>query len=671
MATMTNQASPITLDPEAKRLALAIRQQESNNNYNAKGASGEHGAYQFMPDTWKGAAKDILGDANAPMTPENQNKVAYTRIKQWKDEGYRPDQIASKWNHGSPDYKGVVGDRIVNGKKVHYDTPAYVRKVQSIYERMKRDDKLANPQTPAEQRAAAAGAPPGAAPVASGGGAGGPAPVQKTFSQNHPVLGAIGGLLGSGLENIGKGLGNLAAGSAKGVMDIPREAAALGTTAGGLMGKLPGADKAGEAIRATLGRVVSPQQAQGLLNAQNASTEQGALTKPVGTAQNIGYGAEKIGELFVPGLGEEAVGADVASAGEKAPLLARAIQAGKNAVTKGTLSGADLAARTAVQTNDPKQAVLAGAFGLAGGVGGEIAGKVGEAVAPALKESAVKGYIKALAPTTIENKAIAKKIAPGLLERGVTGITRGSLMAKLGSGVEGAIEGMNKVLEKIPEKTPVNIKNIVSSLEKVKEDFMIMGEKGKMIAADPEAVQHIEMFQKILNQVGTETAPVETVRKLRQIWDKAVQSKKGFFGKTVAEGTKLDIQREAAGAIREELAKQFPDLDKANKEFHFWMNAQKVLGDTMQRTAGHAAPLGQTIAEAAGTAGALAEHSGIPGAVFMGQVFKGLKALVSGTGWKTVGAVTKNRIANLLAEGKGEEALAAITKLTVGLSNRK
>lgn len=125
-----------TLDPKVKALASAIRRTEtgtSTDPYNAKGASGESGAYQFMPDTWKGWSKEFLGHENAPMTVENQNKVAYERIKRWKDEGYNPAQIASLWNTGSKPNAYKEGFKGVNDQGVEYDVPAYVEKVSKNY----------------------------------------------------------------------------------------------------------------------------------------------------------------------------------------------------------------------------------------------------------------------------------------------------------------------------------------------------------------------------------------------------------------------------------------------------------------------------------------------------------------------------------------------------------
>lgn len=122
------------LDQDVLRLSKAIRQVETGNKP-IRGASGELASrYQFMPGTWRGEAKRILGDANAPLTLENENKVAYTRIKEKKDAGWTPDMIASWWNSGGPTYEGKVG---VNKMGVKYDVPGYVNKVKGAYQQLK------------------------------------------------------------------------------------------------------------------------------------------------------------------------------------------------------------------------------------------------------------------------------------------------------------------------------------------------------------------------------------------------------------------------------------------------------------------------------------------------------------------------------------------------------
>lgn len=123
------------LDQDAVRLAQAIRQTESQNNPTVKGKSGEHGSYQFMPETWNQYSKKY--GVNVPLeqaTPVQQNEVAYKRIKELKDQGYNVGQIASIWNSGQPEWEGKVG---VNKHGVQYNVPQYVDKVANTYQSLK------------------------------------------------------------------------------------------------------------------------------------------------------------------------------------------------------------------------------------------------------------------------------------------------------------------------------------------------------------------------------------------------------------------------------------------------------------------------------------------------------------------------------------------------------
>lgn len=120
---------PNGLDPKIAKIVRAIRTVESGGNYQAKGASGEFGAYQFMPATWKQWAGEFLGNPNAEMSKENQNQVAYKKVESLAKAGHSPDQIASIWNSGQPDYEGKVG---TNQFGVAYNVPEYVKKVMQI-----------------------------------------------------------------------------------------------------------------------------------------------------------------------------------------------------------------------------------------------------------------------------------------------------------------------------------------------------------------------------------------------------------------------------------------------------------------------------------------------------------------------------------------------------------
>lgn len=109
---------------QASQIAAAIKQVESGGNYTVKGGSGEFGAYQFMPDTWKQWAGSYLGNSSAPMTQQNQDTVAMAKISELLNQGYNAQQIALIWNGGTPTIK-----KGINSFGVAYDSGAYADKV--------------------------------------------------------------------------------------------------------------------------------------------------------------------------------------------------------------------------------------------------------------------------------------------------------------------------------------------------------------------------------------------------------------------------------------------------------------------------------------------------------------------------------------------------------------
>ena len=133
------------LDPSVLNLMSGIKQVESKGDYNAKGASGEIGAYQYMPSTFSAWAGKYLGNPNADITdPATQNKVAYARISDLKSQGLNPQQIASMWNSGSPNPQGNVG---VNNKGVAYNTPQYVANVLAAAQQAAQARRQSQPNT--------------------------------------------------------------------------------------------------------------------------------------------------------------------------------------------------------------------------------------------------------------------------------------------------------------------------------------------------------------------------------------------------------------------------------------------------------------------------------------------------------------------------------------------
>ena len=116
-----------------EQIARTIRQIESGENYEARGASGEFGAYQFMPATWEQWSSEYLqsiGEApqSLDQSQENQDAVAEFKINQLQNQGFNPLEIASIWNSGKSDWVGNVG---TNSQGVKFNVPAYVSRFRN------------------------------------------------------------------------------------------------------------------------------------------------------------------------------------------------------------------------------------------------------------------------------------------------------------------------------------------------------------------------------------------------------------------------------------------------------------------------------------------------------------------------------------------------------------
>lgn len=126
-------------DPDVIALSKAIVQRESKGNPNAVGDAGtSHGLGQWQAATWKSQAKDVLGDENAPMTPDNQKAVIQVTVAKRKAAGLNPAQIAAEWNSGHADgWENKIGTTTINGQQIHYDVPKYVKDVTDLYQQYK------------------------------------------------------------------------------------------------------------------------------------------------------------------------------------------------------------------------------------------------------------------------------------------------------------------------------------------------------------------------------------------------------------------------------------------------------------------------------------------------------------------------------------------------------
>ena len=145
-----NNTTQTASDPTLVSASKALIQHESGGNFKAKGASGEYGAGQWMPETWNAQAKKHLGYVpkfgTDEMTPEIQKAVIYLQAKEDKEVNkLNVAQFFAKWNSGSPDgWEKKVG---VNKYGVKYDVPAYVKSTTDLYQQYKQQYGINNMQS--------------------------------------------------------------------------------------------------------------------------------------------------------------------------------------------------------------------------------------------------------------------------------------------------------------------------------------------------------------------------------------------------------------------------------------------------------------------------------------------------------------------------------------------
>jgi len=125
-------AETIEVKPIRSEIIIsAIKEKESEGNYEIRGGSGEIGAYQFMPSTWKSTSLKYLGKEVEP-TPENQDLLAKLSVEDLISQGYSDKEIALIWNGGTPIIK-----KGVNKYGVAYDTEKYANELLALIEERK------------------------------------------------------------------------------------------------------------------------------------------------------------------------------------------------------------------------------------------------------------------------------------------------------------------------------------------------------------------------------------------------------------------------------------------------------------------------------------------------------------------------------------------------------
>jgi hypothetical protein len=359
---------------------------------------------------------------------------------------------------------------------------------------------------------------------------------------------------------------------------------------------------------------------------------------PHGTAQQIGYAGEQIGEFFLPTGTPGALG-----------------KVGTVALDAAKSGGLTLA-----QTGSPTQAGVSAALGAAiPAVVPAINALKGGAVT-ALEDSAAAGVMKALGPTKERYKAIAERLTPEILRRGLRG-SREVLQAKAADTLEAVGTELDAALQKFGTQQ-VGTAPIATALETAKDAFRTVSPTtGKVVEFEPRAIKQLNGLQEIITDLGPDATVAQLVG-VRRAWDKVVSQAGGFaqraggaIGVPLKDQSEAWAKREATGAIRKLLETEVPDLAAINKEWAFWKNLDDVVTQTLQRTQPQKAGVVGQMAEGAGqiVGGALGSSTGpataVGGAVALGKLSKFAQTVFASPRYQLASAQAKDALATAIA----------------------
>jgi len=384
------------------------------------------------------------------------------------------------------------------------------------------------------------------------------------------------------------------------------------------------------------------------------------------TAGQIGRGLEQVAEILVP-----------ASKLSTAGRIASATLAPRLAPIVGKTAAKFLPAAAVEAAGSAGLATMQGGSPVVGAIGGAITPALGAAVESlptGLKQQALKQVTQALGPTKEKYKAIAARLAPEMLKRGLRG-SRETLGEFAAGKLETVGDELDAALQAIGSKQ-VGTQPILDALETAKDAFRATNIAGKVVEYEPRAIRQLDGLRTIITKLGPD-ATIDQLVAVRRAWDQVVAQAGGFahraggaIGVPLKDQSEAWAKREATGAIRELLKTEAPDLAAVNKEWSFWKDLSDVLTQTLQRTQPQGVGVGKMLAESAGTVvggtvGATGGMgTGIGGAFAFGKLAGWAKSVIASPQWRLASAQAKDRLADAIANNDAGKIAMALSRIT-------
>lgn len=452
----------------------------------------------------------------------------------------------------------------------------------------------------------------------------GQAPQQAPMFQPQPTPPPQGfpDILGAGLSQAGQSIGGFATGVAKGVGSTVMGAGELG--ARGLQAVTeplqnvlrPSVQRFTEPVVSQLGQAPTPEQTY-----QSMEKLRSDITTPKGLAESLGFGAEQIGEFFLP-VG--AVG-KAAKAGQAVKFGTRAAKVGKEAL--------QAAAVTALQKGKADSDAI-WAAGLTAGFGGagQLLQKAGQKIG-------------------------------GRIVGDLAGLARGE------KGKAGGQIALDKLGQQLIDKLPVtsNRQKIAGVVNRFKKD--VYSNITKNVAEAQTAGGKPQSFKQILKNVVDEASSMEGLRmqkvnpvdysKAQDIikdlatrYDKLYGKEKtltglqnikaSISGKAVEGATKGAVEKSFESQLKSSLGRSVEQVAKKEgksvEELNKLYNAARVVGKKLKATG---------------------ESSGLLGSIISGTGFGGATLAATGNPLEAIKAGVGGIVAQKLLRSPAAKILAA------------
>lgn len=376
---------------------------------------------------------------------------------------------------------------------------------------------------------------------------------------------------------------------------------------------------------------------QALEDATGAYVDTGIDTRALNTPQTVGKVIGDIGTAFVPagGVTKLAKGAS-ALLPTATSLVGRMATGAARSLVRGAVEAAGAGAIGAAQGYDPTASAVTG--GVLGTVTGAAAG-----IASKLKRGAQDSMIAALGPAGrgtgpagTNQVEMAKKLAPGLLQRNFRALTHEEAIAKAGDAIDTASQKMDDIMAALPAGTRVRTQPIIETLQVAKRQGQV---KGVPVGTGKIANELIDSVIDDLKQIGPSMTPEEAIRFRQRIgplakWSNLVAP---------AENVKAETYKDVYNGIRSAIEGLDPGVRTANQEMSFWLNVRDLLERSSRR------PQPPSSGTSGAVLGAITGQSGGPlGALGAAAVGRQLQRLMRSPGWRFMSANVKDDLADAL-----------------------